>query len=214
MVAAARARGYEYLAITEHSRRMTMTRGLDAAALRRRNREIDRLNARLKGFVVLKGIEVDILEDGGLDLPDAVLGELDVVVAAVHSSFSLPQRKQTERILRALITRWCPSWRTPAGGPQRARAYDVDLSESSRGGGAGPHPGLDAHPQRLDLDDVHCRLAKERGVKVASSTDAHATGHLDFMRYGVSQARRGWLEAADVVNTLGLGALRRLLAGG
>jgi DNA polymerase (family 10) len=215
MVEAARARGYAYLAITEHSRRMTMTRGLDAGGLRRRNREIDRLNARLKGFTVLKGIEVDILEDGSLDLPDDVLAELDVVVAAVHSRFTLPQGRQTERIVRALEHPLVRILAHPSGrliGERDAYAVDIERVVAAAAGG-GRILELDAHPQRLDLDDVHCRLAKEHGVKVAISTDAHAVEHLDFMRYGVSQARRGWLEASDVVNTLGLGALRRLLRG-
>lgn len=213
MVAAARARGYAYLAITEHSQRVTVARGLDAAALRRRNREIDRLNARLKGFVVLKGIEVDILEDGGLDLPNAVLAELDVVVAAVHSKFNLPRRKQTERIVRALDHPHVRILAHPSGRLINERdAYDVDLERIIEAAGErGRILELNAHPQRLDLDDVHCRLARERGVRVAISTDAHAVEHLDFMRYGVGQARRGWLEASDVVNTLGLPALRRLL---
>ncbi|HEY5997893.1 MAG TPA: DNA polymerase/3'-5' exonuclease PolX [bacterium] len=215
MAAAARSRGYEYLAITEHSRRITMSRGLDAAALRRRNREIDALNARLERFTVLKGIEVDILEDGSLDLPDAVLAELDVVVAAVHSYFNLPQRKQTERIVRALDNPHVHILAHPSGRIINERdAYELDLERVIEAAAErGRILELDAHPQRLDLDDVHCRLAKERAVKVAISTDAHAVEHLDFMRYGVGQARRGWLEAADVANTLGLAALRRLLKG-
>jgi len=215
MVEAACARGYEYLAITEHSRRVTVARGLDAAALRRRNKEIDRLNARLKGFVVLKGIECDILEDGSLDLPDAVLAELDVVVAAVHSKFNLPRKKQTERIVRALDHPQVRILAHPSGRLINERdAYEVDIERIvAAAAERGRILELDAHPQRLDLDDVHCRLAKGHGVKVAISTDAHATEHLDFMRYGVGQARRGWLEAGDVVNTLGLAALRRLLKG-
>jgi DNA polymerase (family 10) len=194
---------------------VTVARGLDAAALRRRNREIDRLNARQKGFVVLKGIEVDILEDGSLDLPDAVLAELDVVVAAVHSKFNLPRKKQTERIVRALDHRLVQILAHPSGRLINERdAYEVDMERiAAAAAERGRILELDAHPQRLDLDDVHCRLAKEHGVKVVISTDAHAVEHLDFMRYGVGQARRGWLEAGDVVNTLGLAALRRLLKG-
>jgi DNA polymerase (family 10) len=214
MAAAARARGYEYLALTEHSRRVSVARGLDAAALARRNREIDRLNARLDGITLLKGIEVDILEDGALDLPDAALAGLDIVVAAVHSRFALPRVRQTERILRALDNPRVHVLAHPTGRLINQRdPYDVDLErvlDAAREAGCALE--LDAHPERLDLDDVHCRLAKERGVKVAISTDAHATEHLDFMRWGVAQARRGWLEAADVVNTRGLEALRRLLA--
>jgi len=213
MAAAARERGYEYLAVTEHSRRLTVARGLDVAALRRRNAEIDRLNRRLGGFTLLKGIEVDILEDGTLDLPDEALAELDLVVAAVHSRFALSRERQTARILRALANPRVHVLAHPTGRVLNEREpYDVDIErvvEAAREHGRVLE--LDAHPQRLDLDDVHCRLAKERGVKVAISTDAHAPSHLDFMRYGVAQARRGWLEAADVVNTLGLAALRRLL---
>ncbi len=214
MAAAAKEHGYEYLAITEHSRRLTLARGLDAAALRRRNREIDRVNARLQGIVLLKGIEVDILADGTLDLPDAALAELDVVVAAVHSKFNLPRAAQTERVVRALENPRVHILAHPTGRLINERdPYEVDLErvvEVARQ--RGRILELDAHPQRLDLDDLHCRLAKERDVRVAISTDAHAAAHLDFMRYGVSQARRGWLEAPDVVNTLGLAELRRVLA--
>jgi DNA polymerase (family 10) len=216
MAAAAKARGYEYLAITEHSRRVTVARGLDPAALRRRNREIDRLNARLDGITLLKGIEVDILEDGTLDLPDDALAGLDVVVAAVHSRFTLPRERQTERIVRALDNPRVHILAHPTGRLLDERdPYDVDFDrvvDAARERGCALE--LNAHPQRLDLDDVHCRLAKQRGVAVAISTDAHAAEHLDFMRYGVGQARRGWLEPADVLNTLGLAALRRRLAGG
>jgi DNA polymerase (family 10) len=216
MAAAARARGYEYLAITEHSRRMTVARGLDAAALRQRNREIDRFNARGTGIVLLKGIEVDILEDGTLDLPDRALAELDLVLAAVHSHFGLPQERQTARIIRALEHPLVRILAHPTGrilNEREACAVDMDRVVAAAAA-RGAILEVNANPQRLDLADAHCRLAKERGVKVAISTDAHAPGHLDFMRYGVSQARRGWLEAADVVNTLPLAGLLRALHGG
>jgi DNA polymerase (family 10) len=164
--------------------------------------------------VLLKGIEVDILPDGTLDLPDAALAELDVVVAAVHSKFNLPRAAQTARIVRALENPRVHILAHPSGRLLNERdAYDVDLErviDAAREHGRILE--LDAHPQRLDLDDVHCRLAKQRGVKVAISTDAHATANLDFMRYGVSQARRGWLEAADVLNTRPWPALAKLLA--
>jgi DNA polymerase (family 10) len=215
MAAAAKARGYEYLAVTEHSRRLSVARGLDAAALRKRNREIDRLNARLRGIVLLKGIEVDILEDGKLDLPDDALAELDVVVAAVHSRFTLARERQTERILRALDNPHVHVLAHPTGRLINGReACDLDLERIvAAAAERGRILELDAHPERLDLSDVHCRLAKERGARVAISTDAHAEEHLDFMRYGVGQARRGWLEPDDVVNTRPLAALLKLLRG-
>ncbi len=213
MVQAAQAKGYGYIAITDHSRRVTVAHGLDPRRLARQIDEIDRLNDGLSGFVVLKSIEVDILEDGSLDLPDQLLRRLDLVVGAIHSHFDLPQAKQTERILRAMDRSFLDILAHPTGRLINQRpAYAIDMERVMRGAvERGCHLELNAQPDRLDLSDVHCRLAKQLGLKVAISTDAHATIELDFMRFGVDQARRGWLEPADVLNTSTLGELRKML---
>lgn len=216
MAAAARARGLDYLAITEHSRRLTLAHGLDARRLREQGAAIDRLNREFErqhaDFRVLKGIEVDILEDGSLDLPDEVLAELDLVVAAVHSRFNLSREAQTRRILAALGHPLVNILAHPSGRLiGRREPYDVDMPHVIR---AARRRGccleLNAHPERLDLLDSHCRLAKEEGVLVAISSDAHSELGFDHLRYGIGQARRGWLEAKDVLNTRPLSELKRL----
>jgi DNA polymerase (family 10) len=199
MVEAARNRGYQYLAITEHSKRLSMTHGFDAERLARRNEEIDRLNKKLKGFVVLKSIEVDILSDGDLDLPDSILKELDLTVCSVHSKFNLPREKQTERILRAMDNPYFNVLAHPSGRLINEREpYDVDIETLMKAArDRGCIMEVNAHPDRLDLTDTDCILAKEMGVKVVISTDAHSMNDLDLMRFGVWQGRRGWLEKDD-----------------
>ncbi|MDA8383799.1 MAG: DNA polymerase/3'-5' exonuclease PolX [Betaproteobacteria bacterium] len=214
MAQAAWEAGLEYLAITEHSRRLTVAKGLDAAALGAHIERMDRLNEQLDGLTLLKGIEVDILEDGSLDLPDEVLGRLDLVVGAVHSQFSLSPERQTARILRAMNHPYFSILAHPSGRLLGEReAYEVDMPTIIREARRrGCFLELDAQPERLDLNDVYCQMAKAEGVLVSINSDAHST--LDFanLRYGVGQARRGWLEKGDVLNTRSLKALRPLLA--
>jgi len=213
MAAAARAKGYSYIAITDHSHRLAMAHGLDEARLTRQMHDIDRMNGEQPGLVVLKSIEVDILEDGTLDLPDQVLRRLDLVVGAVHSRFDLPRAKQTERLLRAMDNRCFNILAHPTGRLINERpAYDIDMERVMRGAiERGCFLELNAQPERLDLMDTHCRLAKQLGLKVAISTDAHSAGELDLMRFGIDQARRGWLEPADVLNARPLAELREML---
>jgi len=210
MAVAARERGLEYLAITEHSRRLTVAHGLDPARLARQGDRIDRLNARLAGVTLLKGVEVDILEDGSLDLPDSALSKLDLVIAAVHSRFHLSRAAQTRRILAAMDRPQVRILAHPSGRLIGERdPYDVDMLRIVRKARErGIALELNAHPERLDLTDTHCRMAKEEGVLVAISSDAHSTQDLDGLRFGIGQARRGWLEKADVLNTLTLRQLR------
>ncbi len=213
MVLAAKARGFEYLAITEHSRRLTVAHGLDPQRLLKQIDEIDRLNSDLKGITVLKGIEVDILEDGSLDLPDSVLERLDLVIGAVHSKFDLPRAKQTERILRAMDHPHFTLLAHPSGRLiEQREPYDVDMLRIIRKAKSrGCYLELNAHPERLDLLDTHCQMAKEEGVLISINSDAHSTLDLDNLRFGVGQARRGWLEKKDVLNTRTLKELQRLL---
>lgn len=213
MAAAAQARGYEYIALTDHSRRVAMTHGLDPARLARQIREIDRLNERLKNFTILRGIEVDILRDGSLDLPDSSLAKLDIVVAAVHSHFDLPRQAQTERVVRALENRHVSILAHPTGRLIGEREpYDIDMDRViSTARKTGCCLEINAEPDRLDLHDLHARAAKLAGVKLAVSTDAHSVDAFQCMRFGIDQARRAWLTVNDVLNTRPLAELRRLL---
>lgn len=210
----AQRRGFEYLAVTDHSQRVRMVHGLDAERLLAQIAEIDCLNRELKGLTLLKGIEVDILEDGRLDLPDDVLGRLDVVVGSVHSYFGLSKEKQTARLLRAMDRPHFSILGHPTGRLISQREpIEVDLPRVLRHARErGCFVELDSHPERLDLNDVHCRLAKEQGVMVSINSDAHAIQDFDNLRFGVGQARRGWLEKCDVLNARPLAELRTLLA--
>ncbi len=205
--------GFEYIAITEHSRKLAFAHGLDATRLLQQCDEIDQLNAELKGMTLLKSIEVDILEDGNLDLPDSVLSRLDLVVGAVHSGFHLSRAKQTERIVRAIQRPYFTLLAHPSGRLiQRREPYDVDMLRIIREvKQRGCFLELNAHPERLDLLDTQCRMAKEEGVLVSINSDAHSIFDFAHLRFGIGQARRGWLEKGDVLNTRNLKALRPLL---
>jgi DNA polymerase (family 10) len=213
MAAAANERGYEYLAITDHSRHVTIAHGLDAGRLSRQIDEIERVNAKLRGLTLLKGTEVDILADGRLDLPDRILSRLDVVVAAVHYKFDLPRQVQTDRIIRAMDNPLVSIIAHPTGRLIGEREpYEIDMDRLIA---AAKERNccleINAEPDRLDLNDIHAQAAKAAGVKLAISTDAHATHALDLMRFGVDQARRGWIAADDVINTRSLAKLKGLL---
>ena len=213
MAEAARLRGLRYFAITDHSRRLTMAKGLDSTRLLQQMEDIDQLNATLSGITILKGIEVDILEDGNLDLPDEVLGRLDLVVGAVHSRFNLSNRRQTERIMKAMDHPHFSILAHPSGRLiGRREPYDVDMLRIIRKARERRcFLEINAHPERLDLTDIHCRMAKEEGVLLAVNTDAHSMLDLENARFGVGQARRGWLEKTDVLNTRSYAELRKLL---
>ncbi len=213
MADAAQDLGYEYLAITDHSKSQTQAGGLSEEELEAQIDKIADLNKDFDGFRLLAGCEVDILDDGRLDFPDELLEKLDLVVASIHSKFNLDAEAQTKRIIRAMENPCVHIIGHPTGRQiGQRRAFDVDMERLvDAAKDTGCVLELNANPIRLDLKDVHCRMAIESGVKIAISTDAHSTGGLGNIRYGVDQARRGWLSAADVVNSLGWGDLSDLL---
>jgi DNA polymerase (family 10) len=206
MLAACAARGYEYFAITDHSKALAMTGGLDATRLREQWEEIGEVASRHDEIQILRGMEVDILADGGLDLEDEMLAELDVVLVSVHSRFDLPAAKQTERILRAIQHSDVDILAHPTGrqiNRRDAMSFDLDaVLECAAENQVAVE--LNAHPDRLDLNDVQLMQARDRGCDIVISTDAHRISDLDLMKYGVQQARRAWLESEAVLNTLPL----------
>ena len=213
MIEAAQARGLEYIAITDHSQRVSMAHGLNPERVLKQWAEIDAINKQLKKFTILKGIEVDILEKGGLDLPDEVLAEADWVVASVHYGQSQPREQITTRIVDALRNPHVSAVAHPTGRLlNRRAAYDVDLDAvMTTAREEGKFLELNANPSRLDLDDVDCAAAQSRGIPIVISTDAHATTELAQMRYGILQARRAGLTKADVANTRPWSAMKKLL---
>ena len=209
----AREHGLQYLAITDHASQLAVAHGLSSERLLRQMEEIDHLNGILRGVTILKGVEVDILEDGRLDLPDAVLGRLDLVIGAVHEHFELSRDRQTERILRAMDHPHFSLLAHPTGRLLEQREpYDVDLPRIiQHARERGCFLELNANPRRLDLGDTFCQLAKEHGVLVSINSDAHRSADIANLRYGIGQARRGWLSKKDVLNTQPLETLRPLL---
>lgn len=215
LAAQARARGYSYIAVTDHSKGLGIARGLDEKRLREQLGAIRRANAELGGFRILAGIEVDIRGDGTLDLPDDLLAELDIVVASIHSGFRQGKEQITRRLLAAVRNRYVSVIAHPTGRLIGERdAYEVDLDEIFREAARRKIAiEINAYPLRLDLDDTRARAAKEMGIPLVISTDTHVAANLDFMEYGVGIARRAWLTSSDVLNTLeGPQLLERLRA--
>ncbi|MGI9435456.1 MAG: PHP domain-containing protein, partial [Geminicoccaceae bacterium] len=213
MAEAAKAMGYDYIAISDHSKHARIANGLDEDRLAQQIDEIDRLNSKLEGITILKSCEIDILDDGRLDLSDGMMSQLDIRIVAIHYKFNLPRDKQTERIIRAMDNPYFNTFAHPTGTLINQRPpYEIDIEriiDAARERGC--FLEINASPSRLDLNDIHCRLAKERGVKLALSTDAHATTQLQQIRFGLDQARRGWLEKDDVLNTRTWPRLKQLL---
>ena len=213
MALAARDLGLEYIAMTDHSKRVSMASGMDAKRIRQQWAEIDKLNDRLEGIVVLKGVEVDILEQGGLDLDDEVLAEADWVNASIHYGQNQPGEQITRRVLDALKNPYVCAFAHPTGRMlNKRRPYEIDMDAVMRAArDHGKVIELNAHPQRLDLDDLGCAAAKDYGVPVVISTDSHRVDGILAMRYGVLQARRGGLTKKDVVNTRSWAEVKKLL---
>jgi DNA polymerase (family X) len=213
MAEAALARGYKYMAITDHSKNLAFANGLDDTRAVAHIQKIREANARIDGITIFAGIEVDILAEGDLDLSDDVLAQMDVVIASVHSVFNQEPAKMTERLLKAVANPNTSIIGHPTGRLQLRRdAYQFDMDAVLTS--AAKHKvamELNSYPDRLDLNDVHLRQAKQRGVKIVINTDSHHTSHLDKIRYGILQARRAWLTKGDILNTLPAQAFARAM---
>jgi DNA polymerase (family 10) len=209
--------GLDYIAITDHTKSLAMTGGLDEKELARQGKEIDKINQRLKKqkkkFRILKGAEVNILKDGKLDIKDETLKKLDIVAIAVHSGFKMSKKDMTERIIRAMKNPYAHILFHPTGRViNRRPPYQIDIEKIIR---AAKETKIileiNAYPDRLDLKDEHARMAKEAGVKIAIDSDAHSIHHLHYLEFGIAQARRGWLEKKDVINAWPVKKMLRFL---
>jgi DNA polymerase (family 10) len=204
MAEAARKLGHQYIAITDHSKAVTVATGLDEKRMAAHIRKIREASAKGLGIRLLAGAEVDILKDGSLDYSDELLAQLDVVVCSIHSYFNLERAAMTDRMMAAIENPYTQIIGHPTGRLLLRRDpldYDMEkiLEACARHGVA---MECNSYPDRLDLKDVYLRMCRDRGVKVVISTDSHNAGNLAFIRYGVTMARRGWLEKRDVINTL------------
>lgn len=213
MATAAKKAGLSYIAITDHTKDLAMTRGLDETRLAKQGQEIDRLNKAMNGFRILKGSEVNILKDGRLDLSDHALSKLDVVAVAVHSHFKMPEAEMTERIIRAMKHPSVHILFHPTGRKLHQRSpYAADIERIVRAAKQFRVAlEINGDPSRLDLDDVYIRLAVQNKVKCVIDSDAHAPSHYRFLDLGIAQARRGWATKADILNTLSVDALLKAI---
>ena len=208
MVAAAQKLGYEYLCVSDHSTSARIANGLDLGRIKDQIKQVEALNKRLRGFKVFKGAEVDILTDGSLDFPDEILAQLDWITASVHSKFTLSSAEQTARLIKAISNPYVHVLGHPTGQiVNRREPYELDIAAVARAA-AKNNVALEINSNmRLDLSATNIRIAKEHGVKFVINTDAHSIDQLGLMRFGVTTARRGWLEKGDVLNTLPIEAL-------
>jgi DNA polymerase (family 10) len=213
MAEAAKKRDYNYIAITDHSQSLKFAGGLTEERLRKQIEEIQKINQELDDFTILTGIEVDIKSDGSLDFSDEILSKLDVVIAAIHSGFKQESKIITERLVGAMQNRFVSIIAHPTGRLIGYReSYQVDIDNiMDTAAKTETILEINAYPERLDLNDVYCRMAKDKGVQLAIETDAHSVDGLEFMNLGVDVARRGWLEEKDVINTLPLDKLLKRL---
>ena len=213
MAIEAREIGYQYIAITDHSQSLGIAAGLTVEKLYEQVKEIKQLNSEIKDITILHGIEVDIKSDGSLDFPDEILSELDIVIAAIHSGLKQEREQLTQRIISAMQNRYVHIIAHPTGRIIGYREpYQIDINRVIKiAAETGTALEINSCPERLDLNDVYCRTAKEKGVQMAIGTDAHNTNGLKSINYGVSVARRGWLEKEDIINTLSLNELLQRL---
>jgi DNA polymerase (family 10) len=213
IVKACQRKGYSYVAITDHSQSLKVAGGMSIADLKKKRQEIDKINKKLKGFRVLYGTEVDIDSDGKLDYPDEILKEFDIVIAAIHTGFKQSSAQLTKRLVRACQNKYVHIVAHPTGRLWGTRdAYEIDFEQILKvAKETNTHLEINAFPQRLDLNDLNCRRTKEMGVKLALGTDAHTTEQLETMKLGIAVARRGWLTRHDVINTLSVEELLRVI---
>ena len=214
MADAAKARGYKYIAITDHSKNLAFANGLDDKRAEAHIKRIHRANGQIDGIEIMAGIEVDILADGKLDLEDDTLAQMDVVIASVHSAFNQDSKQMTERLVRAVSNKQVTALGHPTGRLLLKRdAYTFDVDSVFKAALANNVAmELNAYPDRLDLCDLHLRIARERGLKIVINCDAHHTSHFEKIKYGVLQARRAWLTKKDVLNTLPLKDFKKAIA--
>ena len=213
MALAAKALGYKYIAITDHSVSSRIASGLSEKELIQHLKKIDAANKKIKGITILKGSEVDISPEGKLDYKESILKELDVVIAAVHSKFGMKKQEMTKRIVSAMQNKYVNILAHPTGrllGKRDPYEIDMDmiLEEAKK---TGTYIELNSYPERLDLFDIYCRKAKELGILIAINTDAHTTSQLENIKYGIAIGRRGWLEAWDILNSLPLNKVLKKL---
>jgi len=213
LIEAAKRRGYEYIAITDHSKGLGIARGLSEERLMEEKREIEGINKKLKGFRLLAGVEVDIRSDGHMDFSDEILKEMDIVVASIHSGFRQKREQITRRLVSAMKNPYVSVIAHPTGRLIGERdPYDVDMNEILEvAQETSTAIEINAYPLRLDINDVYAKIAKEKGVPIVISTDTHITNQFDYMAYGVSIARRGWLEKKDILNTMNYSSLIKSL---
>ena len=213
MVEHAKGLGYEYIAITDHTKSTRIAGGQSEKDFLKELEYIEKLNKRLKGFKVLKGVEVDILPDGSLDYKDEVLKQVDVVVAAVHSNFKMNRQDMTKRILTAAKNKYVNIISHPTGRLiGRRDPYEIEVEALLQAAkDTGTYLELNCQPERMDLEDIYCRSAVEKKVKLSIDTDAHSREQLNFMKFGAAYARRGWVTEKDVINTLPFDKLLRAL---
>jgi len=213
LIEAAKRRGYEYIAITDHSKGLGIARGLSEERLMEEKREIEGINKKLKGFRLLAGVEVDIRSDGRMDFSDEILKEMDIVVASIHSGFRQKREQITRRLVSAMKNPYVSVIAHPTGRLIGERdPYDVDMNEILEvAQETSTAIEINAYPLRLDINDVYAKIAKEKGVPIVISTDTHITNQFDYMAYGVSIARRGWLEKKDILNTMNYSSLIKSL---
>jgi DNA polymerase (family 10) len=215
MAREAKRQGLEYIAITDHTKSLAMTRGSDEKKLRKQMAAIDELNAAGLGIAILKGAEVNINKDGTLDIDDETLAMLDVVGVAVHAHFHLSREEQTRRVIRAMESPHADILFHPTGRLIGKREpYDIDIEAViAAAKRTGTVLEIDALPDRLDLKDEHARKAVAAGVKLVIDSDAHHTGHFQLLHYGIAAARRGWVRKDDVINTRPLRSFLKALKG-
>ena len=213
MALAAKALGYEYIAITDHTLSTRIAGGLDEQEMLAYLKKIKAANKKIEGIEILAGAEVDIQADGKLDYSDDVLKQLDIVLAAIHSRFKMPKKEMTDRIVKALSNKYVNIFVHPTGRLINERdPYEVDMEKVLQAAKKfNVAMEINAHPKRLDLTDIYCMRAKELGAKLAICTDAHSTDQLELIKFGVITARRGWLERKNVINTLPLAKIKKVL---